>query len=288
MRMPYSIMLDAGHGGRDPGAVYQGRQEKDDNLSLVLSIGEILQENGVDVEYTRTTDIYQTPYEKAMIANRAEVDLFISIHRNSFPTDNKVSGVESLVYDLSGLKYKMGENINAQLETVGFVNLGVKARPNLVVLKRTQMPAVLVEVGFINSDTDNHLLDENFEEVSQAIARGIIDTLEEAGLVQVQAEVQDEIPSDFEPGTSQESQTDVETGVDAGNRPVYRVQVGAFRNRYYAERLLKELKEQEYPAEIDNEGEYFRVKVGAFPTLSDAVEMERRLKMADYSTVVVS
>lgn len=288
MRMPYSIMLDAGHGGRDPGAVYQGRQEKDDNLSLVLSIGEILQENGVDVEYTRTTDIYQTPYEKTMIANRAEVDLFISIHRNSFPTDNKVSGVESLVYDLSGLKYKMGENINAQLETVGFVNLGVKARPNLVVLKRTQMPAVLVEVGFINSDTDNHLLDENFEEVSQAIARGIIDTLEEAGLVQVQAEVQDEIPSDFEPGTSQESQTDVETGVDAGNRPVYRVQVGAFRNRYYAERLLKELKEQEYPAEIDNEGEYFRVKVGAFPTLSDAVEMERRLKMADYSTVVVS
>ena len=288
MRMPYSIMLDAGHGGRDPGAVYQGRQEKDDNLSLVLSIGEILQENGVDVEYTRTTDIYQTPYEKAMIANRAEADLFISIHRNSFPTDNKVSGVESLVYDLSGLKYKMGENINAQLETVGFVNLGVKARPNLVVLKRTQMPAVLVEVGFINSDTDNYLLDENFGEVSQAIARGIIDTLEEAGLVQAQAEVQDEIPSDFEPGTSQESQTDVETGVDAGNRPVYRVQVGAFRNRYYAECLLKELKEQEYPAEIDDAGEYFRVKVGAFPALSDAVEMERRLKMAGYSTVVVS
>lgn len=76
MEMPYSMMLDAGHGGRDPGAVYQGRQEKDDNLSLVLAIGEILQENGVDVEYTRTTDIYQTPYEKAMIANRAEVDFF--------------------------------------------------------------------------------------------------------------------------------------------------------------------------------------------------------------------
>ena len=104
MRMPYSIMLDAGHGGRDPGAVYQGRREKDDNLSLVLSIGEILQENGVDVEYTRTTDIYQTPYEKAMIANRAEADFFISIHRNSFPTDNQVSGVESLVYDLSGCR----------------------------------------------------------------------------------------------------------------------------------------------------------------------------------------
>lgn len=286
--MPYSIMLDAGHGGRDPGAVYQGRQEKDDNLSLVLSIGEILQENDVDVEYTRTTDIYQTPYEKAMIANRAEADFFISIHRNSFPTDNQVSGVESLVYDLSGLKYEMGENINAQLETVGFVNLGVKARPNLVVLRRTQMPAVLVEVGFINSNTDNQLLDENFEAVTQAIARGILDTLEDAGLVQAQAEVQNEIPPDFEPGTSQETQTDVETGVDAGNRPVYRVQVGAFRNRYYAERLLKELEEQEYPAEIDDTGDFFRVKVGVFSVLNDAVKMEQRLKFAGYSTVVVS
>ena len=280
--------LQPAHGGRDPGAVYQGRQEKDDNLSLVLSIGEILQENDVDVEYTRTTDIYQTPYEKAMIANRAEADFFISIHRNSFPTDNQVSGVESLVYDLSGLKYEMGENINAQLETVGFVNLGVKARPNLVVLRRTQMPAVLVEVGFINSNTDNQLLDENFEAVTQAIARGILDTLEDAGLVQAQAEVQNEIPSDFEPGTSRETQADVETGVDAGNRPVYRVQVGAFRNRYYAERLLKELEEQEYPTEIDDTGEFFRVKVGVFSVLNDAVKMEKRLKFAGYSTVVVS
>ena len=62
--MPYSIMLDAGHGGRDPGAVYNGRQEKDDALRLTLAVGEILQNNGIDVQYTRTTDVYQTPYEK--------------------------------------------------------------------------------------------------------------------------------------------------------------------------------------------------------------------------------
>ena len=82
--MPYSIMMDAGHGGRDPGAVYNGRQEKDDNLRLALAVGEILQENGIQVEYTRTTDVYETPYQKAMEANEAGVDLFISIHRNSF------------------------------------------------------------------------------------------------------------------------------------------------------------------------------------------------------------
>ena len=82
-------MLDAGHGGaRDPGAVYEGRREKDDNLKLVLAIGEILSDRGIDVEYTRTTDVYETPYEKAMKANQAGVDLFVSIHRNSFPADN--------------------------------------------------------------------------------------------------------------------------------------------------------------------------------------------------------
>ena len=155
--MPYTIMLDAGHGGRDPGAVFNGRQEKDDTLRLTLAIGEILQNNGVDVEYTRTTDVYTSPYERAMKANNAGVDFFISIHRNSFPTDNEVFGVESLVYDLSGIKYQMAQDINDQLEAIGFVNLGVKARPNLVVLRRTRMPAVLVEVGFIDSNMDNRL-----------------------------------------------------------------------------------------------------------------------------------
>ena len=101
VNMAYSIMMDAGHGGRDPGAVYNGRQEKDDTLRLALAVGEYLQNNGIDVEYTRTTDVYETPYEKAMEANDAGVDLFISIHRNSFPSDNTAFGVESLVYDLS-------------------------------------------------------------------------------------------------------------------------------------------------------------------------------------------
>ena len=180
--MPVSIMLDAGHGGRDPGAVYNGRQEKDDVLKLVLAIGEILQNSGIDVEYTRTTDIYETPFQKATEANEAGVDFFISIHRNSSPLANQYMGVESLIYNLSGVKYEMAENINAQLETVGFKDLGVKARPNLVVLRRTKMPAILVEVGFINSDSDNTLFDKNFNDIAQEIADGILDTLEEKGL----------------------------------------------------------------------------------------------------------
>lgn len=252
--MPYSIMLDAGHGGRDPGAVYEGRQEKDDALQLTLAIGEILEDYGLDVEYTRTTDIYESPSQKAMEANNADVDFFISIHRNSNPTPNSASGVESLVYNKSGLKLDMAENINEQLESLGFVNLGVKARPNLIVLRRTKMPAVLVEVGFINSDSDNALFDESLEDIAQAIADGILDTLELEGQI--------------EP-------------------PGYEIQVGSFRNAKYASNLLNELLEQGFPARIVDSDGFFRVRVGNFITLDDAVAMEQSLKRAGYPTVIV-
>ena len=108
--MAYSIRLDAGHGGQDPGAVYKGRQEKNDNLRLALAVGEILKNNGIDVSYTRTTDIYQTPFEKAQLANQAGVDYFISFNRNSSPKDNQYNGAEVLIYDKSGIKYQMAEN----------------------------------------------------------------------------------------------------------------------------------------------------------------------------------
>ena len=254
--MPYTIMLDAGHGGRDPGAVYNGRQEKDDSLALTLAIGELLQERGVDVLYTRTTDVYESPYQKAMEANAAGADFFISIHRNSSPEANTYSGVESLVYNKSGIKLEMAENINEQLEAVGFVNLGVKERPGLVVLRRTRMPAVLVEVGFINSDTDNMLFDNNFNDIALGIAEGILDTLQMNG----------DVPT---PGS-------------------YTVQAGAFRNGAYADRLQLELLEQDFPAVTSQNNGLYRVTVGTYPTLDEAAAVERRLKQAGYQTVIVS
>lgn len=90
--MPYSIMLDAGHGGRDPGAVYNGRQEKDDTLKLTLAIGQILQNNGLDVEYTRTTDVYESPYEKAMEANKAGVNFLCPFTGTPIPLPTQYQG----------------------------------------------------------------------------------------------------------------------------------------------------------------------------------------------------
>lgn len=171
------VVLDAGHGGANPGAVYQGRQEKDDVLALTLAVGRILEDRGVDVYYTRTTDIYESPLQKAQEGNQVGADYFVSIHRNSSPYPNQYSGVESLVYNRYGAAARMAANINQQLEAVGFLNQGVNERTNLVVLNRTQMPAVLVEVGFINTDADNQLFDAQFDEIARAIAEGILITV---------------------------------------------------------------------------------------------------------------
>lgn len=250
------VILDAGHGGPEPGAVYEGRQEKDDNLQLALAVGEILQNNGVEVAFTRTEDVYDTPFEKAQIANREGGDFLISFHRNSSPEANQYSGVETLVYDNSGEKVQLAENINEALSQVGFRNLGVKERPGLVILRRSRMPAVLVETGFLNTDADNELFDERFDEVALAIANGILQTL---GQGQVQAQER-----------------------------YYRVQTGAFQHREYAEDMLYQLLGQNFPAYILREDNYYKVQVGAFRQLDNAVRMEAALRRQGYSTFITT
>lgn len=88
-----------------------------------------------------------------------------------------LEGIETLVYNRYGEAARLAENINTRLAQVGYENQGVNVRDDLVVLKQTKMPSVLVEVGFINTDADNRLLDERFNETARAIADGILATM---------------------------------------------------------------------------------------------------------------
>ncbi len=175
--MAVTIMLDAGHGGWHNGASYEGRLEKDDVLNLTLAVGLILEENGINVLYSRAEDVYLSPGERARMANQTGVDWFVSIHRNSSPYPGQYSGIESLVYNRYSAAQVMAENINRKLEAVGFINQVITERPGLIVLNSTQMPAVLVEVGFINTPADNYLFDTRFDEIARAIADGILETV---------------------------------------------------------------------------------------------------------------
>ena len=264
------IILDAGHGGYDNGAVYQGRREKDDNLDIALAVGEILQDKGVDVVYTRTDDVYDSPVRKAEIANQLGGDYFISFHRNSSPEPNTYSGVQTLVYDDSGTKAEMAENINDELEDVGFNDLGISVRKNLAVLRRTKMPALLVEVGFINTDADNALLDARFDETVNAIAEGILETLEETGELNS--------PTNHRPTNRPPQQ----------QKTTYRVQVGLYRNPANAERQLAGLEQMVYPVEIQMFGDLYAVRVGATDSLQEATALERDLRRLGYDTLIVT
>lgn len=306
--MAYTIILDAGHGGDDPGAVFNGRQEKDDNLELALAVGNILSTNGINVLYTRTDDIYQTPFQKAQIANESGSDFFISFHRNSSPTPNQYSGVETLVYDRTGIKYEMAQNINEALEEIGFKNLGVKARPGLVVLRRTNMPSLLIETGFINNDDDNELFDEKFQAIAQAIADAILKTLDMNNMIQPIIPPHEEMPGvqppmqnppgmrppvQNPPTTRPPMQTPPNRPPMMPNEPempelLYRVQVGSFRNRENADRLLLELENKGYPAFILFEDGLFKVQVGAFRNLGNAIRMEQRLRQDGYTTWITT
>ena len=294
------VVVDAGHGGSDPGAVYEGRQEKDDNLALALAVGSILAENGVDVVYTRTDDIYETPFQKAQKGNQAGADLFISIHRNSSPENDQYSGVETLVYDESGIKKELAENINRELAKTGFQNLGVRERPGLVVLRRTKMPAALIEVGFINTQVDNEVLDQNFDGAARAIAEGILKTLRENGYLaggtesaaraysedgawNRQAEVSSE-NTDWKKSQPENPYEDI-----LWNRPTsarYRVQTGAFRREENAWRLYQRLLGQRFPAELGKNEDLFLVWVGNYEKLDNAVKMEQVLKSLGYATYI--
>ncbi len=77
------VILDPGHGGSDIGDYYRRRSEKNDNLRLALRVGQLLEDMGVDVEYTRTTDVYLPMLRRVNRANQIGGDLLVSIHRSS-------------------------------------------------------------------------------------------------------------------------------------------------------------------------------------------------------------
>lgn len=280
--MNYTVVIDPGHGGTDPGAIYNGRKEKDDALNLALAVGNILEENGINVVYTRTTDVYETPFTKATKGNEANADFFISIHRNSSENPNQYNGTSTLIFDNNGIKKEMAQNINEELEKVGYTNLGTELRPNLVVLKRTKMPAILVEAGFINSDKDNEIFDNQFYETARAIADGIIKTLrrkeEYARARTIEYENMENINDNADENRSCMCESEV----------IYRVQTGAFENQTTANTMLNELLMQDIPAFIIYEDRLYKVQAGAYKKLDNAVKMERKLRTMGYNTYITT
>ena len=185
-----TVVIDAGHGGEDGGCTdyYETRLEKDDNLAMALEVADRLEELGIDVILTRNDDTFIGLQERCDIANEANADLFISLHRNS-AFDG--SGVEIWVSN----KEPAEDTLLAQNIMDAFAEVGVSNNrgvcygyigdqySNYYVNSVTEMPSCLVEMGFITEEIDNELFDKNFYEYADAIAQAIYKSAEELNVL---------------------------------------------------------------------------------------------------------
>ncbi|SHF07025.1 N-acetylmuramoyl-L-alanine amidase family protein [Desulforamulus putei] len=174
------VVLDPGHGGRDPGAVGNGLLEKEITLMLARKVAKRLGFYDVAVKLTRDDDTYLSLEARANFANNLGADYFLSIHVNA----GGGTGFESFIYNgpvnasTSSYRSIIHKNIVAFLKNYGVVDRGEKTA-NFVVLRETIMPAVLIENLFIDTAKDAALLkdDEFINGLCDGITRGIVNAL---------------------------------------------------------------------------------------------------------------
>lgn len=170
------IFIDPGHGGKDPGAVANGLQEKTLVLDIAKRIERLLQEyEGVLVKLSRSDDRFLELTERARLANQWGADYFVSVHINATPTG---FGYESYVFNGNVSKTTIdNQNImNAEIiKATGFNDRGAR-RKNLQVLRETKMPAILTENGFIDNGHDAQLLKQSsfLDKIAQGHVNGLV------------------------------------------------------------------------------------------------------------------
>lgn len=170
------IFLDPGHGGKDPGAVGYGLQEKDLTLKISLKIRDILQREyqNSEVRLSRTTDVYLTLAERARLANAWGANLLLSVHINATPSGY---GYEDFIYEgtVNATSIAVQNAINTEVvKATDWRNRG-KKRGNLQVLRDSKMAAILTESGFIDNPNDAKLLKDDafLDRVARGHVNGI-------------------------------------------------------------------------------------------------------------------
>ncbi len=173
----YKVVIDPGHGGRDPGARAYGVCEKDLNLDISLRLEKILKEKGISTYMTRRSDTYPSLYYRAYLANRINADLFLSIHNNA--GYSKYHGSMALYCPGRTRKFN-GKDFaaivqNELVTALGSRNTGTRPRNELVVLRETHMPAVIAEIGFMTNRAE--FLKLNTESYRQKAAQALADAV---------------------------------------------------------------------------------------------------------------
>jgi N-acetylmuramoyl-L-alanine amidase len=176
------VCIDPGHGGTDPGATYRNLLEKNVNLQVSILIRTLLINIGYEVVMTRMTDVFVGLPERCRIANDAKANIFVSIHCNADPDDDapgkpEAKGEEIWFYKDSKTGWKLASCLLDEVDRI-FPNepfRGIHETDGLFVLKHTDMPAVLIELGFIDKSSSVNMF-SNFstiKNIARLISEGI-------------------------------------------------------------------------------------------------------------------
>ena len=183
--MAIKIYIDQGHNPRNPnaGAEGSGLREQDIVFRIGILLDSLLRQNGnFETRLSRPTESTQIGSSNSESlrlrvndANLWGADYFISLHTNASSIPS-ATGIEAFAYSSPSAAFSLGEDILRELSAAtGLSNRGMKVRPGLYVLRKTQMPAVLVELGFITNANDAFLMNNRPELFAEGIYRGILD-----------------------------------------------------------------------------------------------------------------
>jgi len=184
----YTICIDPGHGGKKVGAIYNGLHEADVVLGISLFLYSILKDSEYNIKpvMTRFIDEDISLRDRTLIANSINADLFISVHINADPDDDsegqpEAKGEEIWIYKNSKGGRKVASAMAESVDSIFTEHKfrGIKESDKLYVLKHTQMPAVLLELGFIDCKKENNYLKNKMEQfkIAGKIAEGIFNYL---------------------------------------------------------------------------------------------------------------
>jgi N-acetylmuramoyl-L-alanine amidase len=174
-RLSGCVVIDAGHGGKDPGATsVLGYYEKHVNLAVAREVARLLSRKGLNVKMTRSGDRFIELEERAAIANRLRADLFVSIHSDSFPKSSRRGFTIYVARSASQSSRRAASAIAGSMARTGLNSFGTQTA-GYHVLTGTRGPAVLVELGYLSNPREAALLrNPSFQNrLAQAVAAGI-------------------------------------------------------------------------------------------------------------------
>ena len=214
-----TVFLDAGHGGKEFGSQASGVYEKDINLQIVQKVKNLLEQNGYQVATSRDSDVQVSLEDRVSMAQKADADIFISIHQNSLENNSAPHGIATHCNETANSQSAaLADLVQKEvLKTTDAKDRGVTKDSNLYVLSNSRIPACLIESGFMTSDTEGPLLQQSAYQ--DKIALGIVEAVNQFINGDHAGEIQT-APESSSASSSEESATESESdpSQSEGNR----------------------------------------------------------------------